>query len=234
MYRSRLSRLEERRSIQKARWLVLATIAALVAIGVFGLPVLVKLAGFLGDLRSSGQPIEKNDTIPPTPPRWLTSYDATNSAQIALSGLAEAGATVFVTQNQKDIGSVVVSDTGEFQLNNITLDKGGNVFAAVAVDQAGNKSRPSTVVEIVFSSSSPQLEIDSPKDLETITGTSVEVKGRTDASRLTINDRYVIVSPEGLFSATFKLHDGENVLVLVASDPAGNQTRKELTVTAKP
>jgi len=88
---SRLSRLEDRRNSRKAVLLILGTIA-LLALAVFGgIPVLVKMAVFLGDLKSSKAPVDKTDLISPPPPSFSLPYDATNSARQTISGSSEAG-----------------------------------------------------------------------------------------------------------------------------------------------
>lgn len=204
---------------------------------VLGLPLLVKLLLFMGDLRSANRPVDRNDLIPPGPPQLVMSYDATNSASQTIKGLAEPGATVFLTINANPAGNVVVTDDGEFLFRSINLYEGDNELNAVAVDPAGNRSQPSQSVNILFSTEVPKLEIESPADRQSFSGNParLNIVGKTDPGvRLTVNDRVIIVDSSGSFSSTVNLNPGENTLIVRAKNETGNESRKELLVTYSP
>lgn len=233
MYRSRLQTLEEKRNVRKATLLGLGTILIVIAVIILGIPFLIRLAVFFGDLNSSQRPVDKNDVIPPVPPQISLPYDATNSATQTISGSAEPGSTVFLTLNSDSAGDVVVADDGTFSISNIRLDTGNNSISAVAVDQSGNQSASSETLQIFYSQKPPDLNIDSPADHQQISDKTVNVVGSTSAgARLSINDRLVIVGSDGKFSYQYNLNPGDNLLVLTATDKAGNQARKELTIVS--
>jgi len=235
MYSSRLQRAEEKRNLRKATLLTIGSVLIVVLVLVLGIPLLIRLAGFLGDIKSSSRPVDKNDTIPPVPPSISLPYDATNSAIQTIGGSAEPGSLVFLTLNENSNGDVVATEDGGWSISSVRLAEGNNKLSAVAIDQAGNKSVPSNVIDIYYSQKPPQLDISSPTDNQQINGTSIEVSGTTTASvRLTINDRVTIVNSTGKFSTQFSLVSGANALVFIATDKTGNQTRAELTVTATP
>ena len=200
-----------------------------------GIPALIRMAAFLGDLRASNRPVDKTDIVPPAPPRISLPFEATNSATQVIDGAAESGATIFLTLNGESLGTVVAREDGTFIFSRVELRQGDNSLMAVAVDQAGNQSRGSTPINLYYSNKSPALDIESPTDRQQISGNKIEIKGRVaDGSRLMINDRLIVVGPGGKFSTAWNLNSGENGLVFVATDRAGNQTRKEVTVTATP
>lgn len=230
MYRSRLTRLEERRNLRKATWLAAGTIFLVVTVLILGIPILVKMAGFLGDLKASSRPVDRNDLIPPVPPAISLPYDATNSAKIEISGSAEPGSTVYLTQNSESRGNVVVGEDGIFRFGNMALKDGDNKFEAVAVDQSGNRSQPSESQTVYYSNKAPDLTVET----SAVVDGKVEIKGSTNGVRLVVNDRLIILNSEGKFQTKIGVNSGENILVFVAVDRAGNQTRKELTVTATP
>lgn len=237
MYRSRLQRVEEKKNVKKAVWLIVITVAVLAAAVVWGLPLLVRLAVTIGDFNASRAPIEKMDNIPPAPPQLVTSYEATNSATQMVSGWTEPGSTVYLTQNSKSAGNVVSKEDGSFQFNDITLADGKNDFVAIAVDQSGNKSSPSSTASIVFSDKKPKLDITSPLDKQVISGSNarIEVKGQIDqGNRVTVNGRIIIVSGDGKFTTGINLNNGDNVITISTTDPTGNRSDKELTVTYSP
>lgn len=237
MYRSRLQRVEEKKNVKKAVWLIVITVAVLVAAVVWGLPLLVRLAVTIGDFNASRAPVEKTDTIPPAPPQLVTSYEATNSATQVVSGWTEPGSTVYLTQNSKSAGNIVSKEDGSFQFNDITLADGKNDFVAIAVDQSGNKSSPSSTASTVFSNKKPKLEISNPSDKQVISGSNprIEVKGQTDqGNRITVNDRIIIVSGDGKFTTELNLNSGDNTISISTTDQMGNRNDKELTVTYSP
>ncbi len=236
MYSSRLNRAEERRNMRKAVLLIFATIAILVAGIVLGIPVLTRTAMFMGSLNSKNAIADKTDNIPPGPPQIALAYDATNSATQTISGLSEPGSTVYLSQNSREAGNVVTDNDGTFEFTNIVLTKGDNLFTAIALDQSSNKSLISSSVRLAYSSDPPKLEITSPTDHQSITDkSSVNLLGTTqNVSRLTVNDRTIIIGSNGKFNTMYSLNPGENVLVFTATDSSGNQTRKELTVNYSP
>lgn len=237
MYRSRLQKVEENKNLKKAIWLIAGTLLFLVAAVVWGVPLLVRLAVFLGDVNSSRRPVDKADIIPPPPPVLLSTYDATNSATLALFGRTEPGVTVYLTQNEQTTMNVVSTENGEFRIADLQLKDGQNTFVAVAIDASGNKSLTSNVVTVLYLTKQPQLDVSSPSDRQIFSGSNanIEVKGQTDPeSRLTINDRVIVVNGDGRFLSKYKLNSGENTLIIISTDHAGNQARKELVVSYNP
>lgn len=216
--------------------MILGTVGVVVLAVMFGIPVLVKLAVFIGDMNSVRQGGGKTDLIPPAPPIVEISYTATNSAVQNIGGYSEGGARVVVTRNSKPLGSVEAGEDGRFEVTSVRLDEGDNVFAAVAVDPAGNKSGESQTVNLKYLADPPKLDVDSPADGVEVTGSNrLEVVGKTDSgARLTINDRWVSVNASGEFKWQFTLVAGENRLKIAATDGAGNRAEKELVVNYKP
>lgn len=231
-----MNRLEERRNARQAVLMVLGTVGVIVLASVFGLPLLIKLAVFIGDMNSARQGGGKTDLIPPAPPTIEIAYPATNSAVQNITGYSESGARIVVTRNAKSIGSVEAGEGGRFEVQEVKLDNGDNLFVAVAVDPAGNKSGESRTVNLKYLAEAPKLVIDAPGERAEVTGNNrLEVVGKTDSSaRLTINDRWVAVNANGEFKWPVILAAGENRLKIVATDEAGNRAEKELVVNYRP
>lgn len=227
---SRLSRLEDRRNMRKAVLFGLGTVVLIGILALLGVPILVRMAIFLGDLKSSGRPVDKSDIIPPAPPQITIAYEATNSAQIDISGYSEPGAIIYLTDNGENVGNVVTTENGSFRFSDTTLKSGNNTFSAIAVDQAGNKSQLSENESVFYSNKPPELNV----EVGTPTGGKVDIKGSTNGTRLLVNDRLIILSAEGKFQTQLAVNSGENTLTFVATDRAGNQTKKEVKVTSTP
>ena len=55
-----------------------------------------------------------------------------------------------------------------------------------------------------------------------------------EGMRITVNDRIAVVKADGSFTYAMSLPDGETVLTIVSTDPAGNQTKTERRVKYQP
>lgn len=234
---SRLQRLEEKRNLNKAVWLILGTIVLITLTVTIGFNLLTKLFIFMGNLNSTNKPVEKTDFIPPSPPVFFNLFNATNSAVISLKGTAEPGSGVYLTQNSNQSGNVITFDDGIFEFRKIQLSEGTNNFSAVALDSAGNKSQISDQLTIYYSSKAPALTITTPADKQIISGKdpNLQIQGSTDADvRLIINERVVIVGSDGKFSYKIVLNQGENQITITAVNDTGNKTQNVLTVTYNP
>lgn len=232
---SRLSARERRRYARQTVLFTFLTIILIAAIVIWGVPSLVKVAIFLGDLRSSSQPISGEDTIPPTPPVLQPLSEATSSPTMRLEGFAEEGATVIVSVNNAKKAEMVVESDGEFLFNSLRLEDGENRISAVAIDDAGNESRPSSTYRVTYDAFPPNLELLSPKDSSSFYGASekiVQVTGITDTdATVKVNDKLVIVGQDGKFSHNLELSNGENEITVIARDRAGNEMVERIKAT---
>lgn len=235
-YYSRYASVEERRNIRRAFLFGILTILAIVGLLFFGLPSVAKFAAFLTDLRKSTQPVDKNDTTPPAPPRLNQLPEATNKNEIEIDGLTEEGATVIISFNGKS-EEVVADSEGKFAFS-FPLNDGENLISAKARDQAGNESQEGKVYTIVFDNKSPKLEISTPSDGASFFGAKqrqVTVQGTTETGvTLTINDRLVKVEEDGSFTFASTLGEGANSFNLKSTDKAGNQNERTISVNFSP
>ena len=235
---SRLSRKEGKRYIRQSALLTVLTILLLIALLFWGIPSLIKLAIFLGDLRSSTQPITGEDVLPPPPPVIQPVAEATNSAVLELSGFAEEGSTVVLSLNGSDAYETLVDSGGEFLFDSVKLDQGDNAIFATSTDTAGNKSKASSTTTVVLDQSLPTLSVDAPQDGQAFYGPMqkvARVSGRVDpGSTVLVNNSFVILSQEGVFSYLVPLNEGDNIIAITAQDRAGNQVQKEIKVSFAP
>lgn len=234
---SRLEKVEEKRSRRQAVLFIFLTLFLILGVVFFGIPSLIKMAIFLSNLHSSGQAIETKDTVPPAPPRLQPLPEATNSAQLTLKGFAEAGATVKVTQNTKAIKEVIADKDGQFVVENVTLENDENNFLAKAIDTSGNESKPSPLVTVLYDNKAPGLKVTNPPDGAEFFDEDKEilVAGETEVeAKVTVNNFYSVVDTEGNFVKKITLAEGENEIVVNASDKAGNTSKVTLKVRYTP
>src|SRR3989344_4455216 len=139
---SRLQRKREKDSLRQAGKYILLTLVTLFLVVKFGLPSLIRLAAFIGDLKSSSQPIEKTDNLAPAAPTLLPLPEATNSAKIAITGYAETGATIKLSRGGMIVEKTIADSDGNFAFKDVVLKEGNNEFFDEAVDSQGNTSGP--------------------------------------------------------------------------------------------
>jgi hypothetical protein len=233
---SRLSSVEEKRNIRKAIQFGVLTLVIILLLVFFGVPLLAKFAGFVGDIRKSSTPIDKNDTTPPPPPRVSMLPEFTKEQKIDIKGSTEAGASVKLFFNSEE-QEVVAGEDGQF-IFTINLSDGDNEFTLSSKDTSGNESQQTPGYKIVFDNEPPDLTVSTPSDGTSFFGAKqrqVTVSGTTEPeTNLTINDRPIAVAEDGKYVYTTTLNDGENKFWIKVTDKAENSTEKTITVTFAP
>lgn len=229
---SRLRQIEERKNIKNAYYYIFLSITAVLFLIFFGLPTIVKLAGFVGDLAKSDKAIELNDITPPAPPHFDEIPEYTNIENLDITGRSENGATIIITANG-DVSEVVANSDGNFTFV-FNLQDGENMILAKAKDQAGNESQPTKEFKIVYDNDEPELTITSPADGSSYYGTGqkqVSITGNVDEEvSLSINERSVEINDDNTFKFNATLSEGENKYEIKATDPSGNETSITLTL----
>lgn len=236
MVYSRLQSVEEKRNVRRAIYFIFLTIAAIVLLFFYGIPLLGRFAGFVSDLGKSGKAISVNDHTPPAPPRFDFINNFTNQQNVNISGSTESGATIKLTFNGPTQDTLADKD-GRFQFS-VQLASGENTYSAVAVDTAGNVSQPTQNYSITYDNKPPELNIENPTDGSQFFGSAqrqVTISGSSDVgSQITINDRIVVLDDNGKFQYTLTLSDGENKFTIKSTDQAGNTTEKNITLNFTP
>lgn len=237
-YRSRLAKKESKRMVRQSIFLFVLTGLVVAGIFIWGIPALVRVAGFWGELRASNQPITSDDNIPPIAPQLLVGYESTPSAKIDLPGYAEPESRVILYTDESEINQTETNEQGEFVFESIQLVNGENTFYTKAVDQGGNESVHSRTVTIELDDSPPDLSIESPQNDQEFFDDSkptIEITGSVDEkAEVLVNDRISFLRSDNTFSQSYRLSEGENQLTISATDEAGNQTVETLTVTYSP
>ena len=226
----------EKQVYRKLITLGLVTLIIIIVLFFWGLPVLARLAGVLTILPGSDKSKDKNDVIPPFPPRLEGLPVATNSAQIKLAGFAEADSSVEIFLNGTLAKKLLIGKDGKFEIENFNLTYGENKLALKATDQAGNSS-PITEQELAFDNTPPALEISEPTSGTVFYGSQnlVKIAGKTDPqTTVLVGQFWAIVDQDGNFALSYPAQSGENKLEIAAQDEAGNQTKKSLTVFYQP
>ncbi len=232
------SRLKQHLEKQTGRNILLV-VGGLVIIGivivVFGTQILIGFSLLLEKMRG-------NDTTPTVtkeeksyiaPPILDPAVDATNSAQIVISGSAEKKQTIYLYINDQLVNKTSVRSNNSFNFPDVTLENGQNEIKVKAVTQDRQESSFSQAIHISFLKEEPSLSIDKPQDGQGFNKSSgpVNIEGQTDPGvQITVNDFVAIVDDQGKFSYLYTLKDGENEIKVVATDDAGNKKTQDLRI----
>lgn len=229
---SRLASVQEKRNIKSAYFYITLSIISVVILVLFGIPLLVKFAGFVGEISKSNKPVEITDTTPPAPPQFDELPEFTNKETLNITGKSENGAVISIRANN-DISEVVANSDGVFNFV-FNLKLGENTIDAKAKDSSGNESTQTQTYKITYDNIEPKLEITSPSDGSSFYGSSqrqLSIKGTVNETvDLTINGRTIDVKDDNSFIYSTTLSEGENKFNVVATDPSGNENSTTLTV----
>jgi len=229
---SRLTRIEEKENIRRAVFFSLLTIISLALVFFLGLPAVAKFSAFLSDLRKSSEPVERQDSTPPVPPRIEPLPEATNQLRVDIKGSTEPGVSVILKLNNKE-EEILANNDGEFNYT-FALNDGENKISAYARDSSGNESQKTEEINIIYDNDPPQLSLTTPNDGTNYYGSKqrqVLLEGETEVGvNININGRFVQVDSDGKFTFTTTLNEGENKFTILAQDLAENITEKTLTL----
>jgi len=170
------------------------------------------------------------DTTRPTVTIKSPAYGTLfNRNPVAISGTVDDG-TAAVTVN----GVHATIRGGTFTTNVVLAEQGSNPLVATAVDRAGNQSKDSIMVTL--DSIAPDISISRPPDGWVTNAAVVTVEGQVSDARdladVTLNDAPLALE-RGAFSVGVPLVEGENRIVVSASDAAGNSRSASRTVVLK-
>ncbi|MCX6726223.1 MAG: hypothetical protein NTY75_00190 [Candidatus Shapirobacteria bacterium] len=230
--RSRLKTKEEQEITKKTIFLGVITLFIFISLLVFGLPLLIKLSIVLGEARVQKAKQTQEKVIPPPQPRLILPFEATNSAQINISGLSEKGILIELLKNDVSFNKAQANENGDFEFDNVDLDKGSNQFTAVAISQDGVSSEPSKSIDIVLDTEPPAITMINPsEDKLSVDYADFDVAGKTDVgASVMVNGRVAMIDDQGKFKIKLQLSAGKNNVDIVASDLAGNQTKKTIEI----
>lgn len=206
-------------------WLGGLTIALILVFLFVVLPLFIRFVNNVLDVN----PIAEEQTeILLQAPVLAAPVEATNSAQLSLSGRVSGEMTVFFVVNSQEQTQVTADEDGAFSAD-ISLTEGQNTIVLYGQDADGNNTRNSREYRVQLDTDAPELELSSPEnDQQFESRNPVEIAGITDPeARVYVDGRMVFPNAEGSFSYSYSLGEGEHTLLIQAVDPAGNQTEIE-------
>lgn len=203
------------------------------------LPFFITGLGFITDFFKPHQqvvrPINENASL--APPVLTIPFEATNTAQISISGYASPNSKIKLYIDDEERETVDVSAQGEFTIQNVSLSLGTNNIYAKTLDEKDQESLPSKLIKIFYDPEKPSLSLNEPEDNKQIQGGEKKVKfsGQTESGvQVFINGTQVIVASDGNFSTELSLNEGDNNFEIRAIDSASNTTEISRKVIFQP
>ena len=145
-------------------------------------------------------------------PVAIAAGGLTNDNTPRLSGTAEAGTLVTISENGSPIGSVIAAANGTWGFTTNTLPDGQHTFSVVARDTAGNTSTPATFTLNV--DATPPAIATNVVVQNDITGVSIPAGGAT-------NDATPTLSGSAEANTTVSVYDGNTLLGTATVDGSG-------------
>jgi len=168
----------------------------------------------------------KVDTIPPQIVVIFPQDNSVlNSKTLIVKGVVDVGATVMVNGD-----SVTVGGLGNFEAS-VEVLSSPQVINISATDLAGNSSQKTLTVYL--DTTPPNLTIVKPVMFQQVSKLPLIIEGITEkGAKVTINGDSADVREDGVFSYPLKtLSEGQiAVIEVVATDGAGNSTKKTVSV----
>lgn len=203
--------------------------------------VLPFFIGGIGFVKNITSPVEKkapstSETAALAPPVLNIPYEATNTAQINITGYGVPNSKVKIFVDDTD-QTIDVSSDGSFTAENVSLNLGTNNIYGKTIDENNKESLPSKTITIQYTYDKPNLTINQPEDNKNIQGGDKKItfSGKTDpGDKIFINGSQVIVSSDGSFTSEQILNDGENTFDIKAIDNASNTTEIQRRITYTP
>jgi hypothetical protein len=217
-----------KRNLQKKLILRIMAVAIIATASVGSLllfgPTIGSLFGMISVNRR--QEIRRPEANTP-PPVFIDVPTATNKTKINIQGVSAPKKTVELYVNGPKKATVLTDMAGEFLFVDVELIKGKNTIFAKVDDSK------SDTIKIDYDNEPPKIEITSPEDGDKISNLNerIEIEGTIDErATVVVNGRTAIQRADNSFSFLLGVEEGEIEIAVKATDRAGNQSEKTITV----
>lgn len=225
-----LSRRDEKKRVKKTIYLGIASLLLLAFLLFFGVPILGKFADFLDVVfgkKAADNSALQAGALPP--PQLDLLPEATNSANLTVSGFAQNGEVEIFLNGEKT--TLVKVDDGKFSYDDMKLKNGSNDVKARLLAE-DKQSDFSDISKITLDTEEPSLEITSPTPDQNFSGVNrIQVSGNTEKdAQVYANGFLANVETDGKFEVFVPLKEGDNEIEVKAVDSAGNSTTQKVKV----
>lgn len=199
------------------------------------LPYFISGIGFINSIIKPSKKVITQNSVALAPPVLNIPYEATNTAQINISGFSTPNSKVKIYLDDEPKHEAEVLSDGSFTAENVSLVLGTNNIYGKTLDEGG-ESLPSKIIKVTYDNEKPLLNISEPEDGKKVQGErKLKISGKTEpGSRVFINGSQTIVDGDGNFFTEQLLNDGDNNFNIRAEDLATNITDVERSVSFTP
>lgn len=238
MRRSRLTKSLNKKTRRTMILSIIGIVIILFLLFRYGIDALVNFSLFISGSKSQSTSQNPNQINYVATPILNPLPNATNSAQIVISGtsLKDYNITLYLN-NITD--STHTDQNGNFSFIEQLLN--GDNQIKVQADYNNKKSDFSDSSDVVYKNSQPTLDVSSPSDGQHFdknsigTGNTVLVSGKTDpGNNVTVNGFWAVIDDNNNFSYTLPVQTGDTQIKIIATDQAGNKTEKDLKINYSP
>lgn len=232
---TRLDRIKSKRSKQQTFVLIIVGVVVGWFVLTSGFSFLINSSVFVAGLFGGGRSEYDFGTAPKF---YSIQFDeipaATNSAGLAVSGVADNLDEIKLYLNGKLIKKVKVDSDGRFSTILSNYDQGNNSLYAVGANNKTSEMKKTDTVSFLYKTSKPTIEITEPSDGSKTPRDEIKVSGKTNSGEdMTVRIQGLLstVDSNGSFQSFVRLKEGENKIKITVSDSAGNTEEKEITVS---
>jgi hypothetical protein len=225
---SRMRRFEERRLRTRLIFVIIGSTTLVLLLAVFGVRLLIGFSVMVDTIRGNESTTQTERSTLVIPPYIDSLPIATSSSTLVITGRGQEQANIIMFINDQESKKTRVAEDGTFIISSVSLPEGTYTIQAKAEDEHGKYSDFSNTVQTTIIKKPPEIEVTKPNNGDILNGEDnlVSVEGRTDDDvDVRVNDRFVVVKPDGSFQYPYPLQEGENELTIKAIDLAGNTTQ---------
>lgn len=224
---------EEKELVQTLAFSIFGIIVTIVVVFLSATVFAPEMGAFFGYLSLNKGQVDDQLPIKPSAPVFVDTPSATKSLNIDIKGVTQPGFIVEIFVNGPKKGSVVADKNGEFNFAKVTLIEGKNRIYAKAINDEGIESDKSQTLEITVDRKAPEIEIESPKEGETVRNLDgrIQITGKVnEKASIRINDRQAITKSDLTFSILLGVDEGDVEIKIEAIDEAGNKSEETYVV----
>lgn len=156
---------------------------------------------------------------------------ATNTAELIIKGKASPDTDVIVFHNSEQVTTSKSDYEGNFEFMLRFTEENNEVFVETK-DTDSKQTYKSATYPIVYLKEPPKLEVTNISDGKRVYQPDITIDGKVNKEIFVmVNDIPVVVRADSTFSFPYSLKEGDNQIVIVAQDIAGNSTLQEFKVT---
>lgn len=209
--------------------IIIVIVSTILILQFFG-PLIFTALGYLSIDKWQKHEEPKSQTAQP---HFSDVPKATKNKTITIKGFAEPKSAVKIYINGPEAKEVKADQEGNFVFDNLEMLSGQNIIFAKATQDGKTESTKSETIYVNYDKEKPEIVIISPKDGESIENVDsrITVKGNVkEEASVTVNSHLTIVDSEGNFQTLISVKEGDNKIIAVATDQAGNEATASITI----